>query len=107
MSTFDDREKGFERKYIHDQEIAFKINAKRNKLLGLWAAALLGKHGADADAYAKEVAMADLGGDENHKTLIKKLLHDFKAADIAVTEKEILVEMERLLPEAQKKVLGN
>jgi hypothetical protein len=59
MPTFDDREKGFEAKYSHDQELNFKITVRRNKLLGLWAAELLGKTGADADAYAKEVIASD------------------------------------------------
>jgi hypothetical protein len=53
MTTFDDREKAFEKKYEHDQELQFKVNTRRNKLLGLWAAGLLGKSGADAEAYAK------------------------------------------------------
>ncbi len=59
MPSFDDREKGFEAKYSHDQELNFKITVRRNKLLGLWAAGLLGKSGADADAYAKEVIASD------------------------------------------------
>ena len=56
MSTFDKREDGFEKKFVHDEELRFKANARRNKLLGLWAAGLLGKSGADADAYAQEKA---------------------------------------------------
>ena len=59
MPSFDDREKGFEAKYSHDQELNFKITVRRNKLLGLWAADLLGKSGADAEAYAKEVVASD------------------------------------------------
>ena len=54
MTTFDDREKAFEAKYEHDEQLKFKVTARRNKLLGLWAAGLLGKTGADAEAYAKE-----------------------------------------------------
>ncbi len=59
MSTFDKREDGFEKKFVHDEELRFKANARRNKLLGLWAAGLLGKSGADADAYAQEVIASD------------------------------------------------
>ncbi len=67
MSTFDQREKDFERKFAHDEELRFKATARRNKLLGLWAAEKLGKSGADADAYAKEVVAADFeeAGDED------------------------------------------
>lgn len=67
MSTFDDRENAFENKFAHDAEMQFKAEARRNKLLGLWAADLLGKSGADAEAYAKEVIKADFeeAGDED------------------------------------------
>lgn len=67
MSTFDDREKAFEDKFAHDAEMRFKAEARRNKLLGLWAAELLGKSGEDANAYAAEVVKADLqeSGDED------------------------------------------
>ena len=67
MTTFDDRENAFENKFAHDAEMQFKAEARRNKLLGLWAAELLGKSGEDADAYAKEVIKADFeeAGDED------------------------------------------
>ena len=67
MSTFDDREKAFEDKFAHDAEMRFKAEARRNKLLGLWAAELLGKSGEDANAYAAGVVKADLqeSGDED------------------------------------------
>ena len=67
MSTFDDREHAFEAKFAHDAEMQFKAEARRNKLVGLWAADLLGKAGADADAYAAEVIKADFEepGDED------------------------------------------
>jgi hypothetical protein len=59
MTTFNDREKGFENKFAHDAEMQFRAVARRNRLLGLWAAALLGKSGSDADDYAREVVKAD------------------------------------------------
>jgi hypothetical protein len=59
MTTFDKREEGFEKKFAHDEELKFKAYARRNKLLGLWAAEQLGKSGAEAEAYAKEVVLAD------------------------------------------------
>lgn len=67
MSAFDDREDAFEKKYAHDAEIQFKVEARRNKLLGLWAASLLGKSGDDASAYAAEVVKSDFeeAGDED------------------------------------------
>jgi hypothetical protein len=67
MTTFDDRENAFESKYAHDAEMQFRAEARRNKLLGLWAAELLGKVGEDAQAYAKEVVKADFeeAGDED------------------------------------------
>ena len=79
MTTFDDREKAFEAKYEHDEQLKFKVTARRNKLLGLWAAGLLGKTGADAEAYAKEVVMADFEkpGDSD---VIDKLMKDLAAA---------------------------
>ena len=65
-TSFDEREKGFEKQFAHDEELRFKAVARRNKMLGLWAAGVLGKSGADAEAYAKDVLLAefDTGGDE-------------------------------------------
>jgi len=67
MTTFDDRENAFEKKFAHDAEMTFKAEARRNKLLGLWAAALMGKSDEDATAYAREVIAADFAeaGDED------------------------------------------
>jgi hypothetical protein len=67
VSTFDDRENAFENKFAHDAEMQFKAEARRNKLLGLWAAELMGKTGVDATAYAREVIAADFeeAGDED------------------------------------------
>ncbi|WP_298921518.1 DUF1476 domain-containing protein [uncultured Roseobacter sp.] len=67
MTTFDDRENAFENKFAHDAEMQFKAEARRNKLLGLWAAELLGKSGDDAENYAKEVIRSDFeeAGDED------------------------------------------
>ena len=59
MTTFDDRQKTFEKKFERDQDLQFKVNARRNKLLGLWAAGVMGKSGTEAEGYAKEVVVAD------------------------------------------------
>ncbi len=105
MSSFDDREKGFENKYAHDEELAFKANARRNKLLGLWAAEKLGKTGADAEQYAKDVVASDfesIGSDD----VVEKLMKDFTHAGVALTAAEIHAQMEMLLPIARKQIEG-
>jgi hypothetical protein len=75
MSTFDDRENAFEAKYAHDAEMTFKANARCNKLLGLWAAELLGKSGDDAAAYAKEVVVSDME-EAGHEDVVRKVAGD-------------------------------
>ena len=82
MTTFDKREEGFEKKFAHDEELRFKANARRNKMLGLWAAEKLGISGDAANAYAKEVVMADFeeGGDHD---VFKKVRKDFDAKGVA------------------------
>ena len=97
MSTFGDREKAFENKFAHDQELRFKAEARRNKLLGLWAAEKLGK--ADAAAYAAEVVASDFeeAGDED---VFRKLHADFDAAGVSVSDEELRNRMFELLAEA-------
>lgn len=105
MTTFDDREKSFEKKFQHDQEIQFKVNARKNKLLGLWAAGLLGKAGADAESYAKDVVMADFEkpGDSD---VIHKLMKDLAAAGKPMEDHTIRKQGERLMVEAKKQVMA-
>ncbi len=104
MTTFDDREKAFEAKYEHDQDLKFKVNARRNKLLGLWAAGLLGKTGADAEAYAKEVVMADFEkpGDSD---VMHKLMTDLAAAGKPMDEHAIRKQSEHLADDAKKQIM--
>lgn len=104
MTSFDDREKAFEKKFEKDQEIQFKVNARRNKLLGLWAAGLMGKSGADAEAYAKEVVMADFEkpGDSD---VMAKLVKDLAAAGKPTEEHTIRKQSERLVEDAKKQVM--
>lgn len=96
MTTFDKREEGFEKKFALDEEQKFKAEARRNKLLGLWAAEKLGKSGADAEAYAKEVVAADFeeAGDSD---VLRKLVTDFGTKGITVSESEIRVKMGELM----------
>src|SRR6476620_8971523 len=84
MTTFDQRKDAYENKFAHDEELRFKATARRNKLLGLWAAEKLGKSGADADAYAKSVVVADFeeAGEED---VVRKVKNDFTLAGVAVT----------------------
>ncbi|MCI4646512.1 MAG: DUF1476 domain-containing protein [Hyphomonadaceae bacterium] len=104
MSTFDDRERAEEAKYALDQETQFKVMARRNKLLGLWAADLMGKTGAEAEAYAKEVVLSDLeeAGDED---VFRKVRGDFDSAGIDRTDKQIREQMAELLPVAREAIL--
>ncbi len=75
MSTFDEREDAFEKKYAHDADMQFKADARRNKLLGLWAAELLGKSGDDADTYAVEVVKSDFE-EAGHEDVFRKVSAD-------------------------------
>ena len=105
MSTFDERQKGFENKFKHDQETAFKVNARRNKLLGLWAAKQMGLAGAAADDYAKTVVMADMekAGDDD---VLQKVLQDLTGKGVAVTPHRVRAEMDSLLAEARRQIVG-
>ena len=104
MTTFNEREKAFEKKYEHDQDLKFKVNARRNKLLGLWAAGLMGKSGADAEAYAKEVVLADYEkpGDSD---VIEKLVKDLAAAGKPMEDHTIRKQAERLAAEAKEQLM--
>ena len=106
MTTFDEREQGFERKFAHDEELAFKTTARRNKLFGLWAAEKLGKTGAEAEAYAKEVVLADFEV-EGDLDLVTKVVKDFEKAGIAIDGTAIEQELLRLKPIARQQITGS
>ena len=103
MTTFDDRKDSFERKFALDEELRFKATARRNKLLGLWAAGQLGKSGADAETYAKTVVMADFqeAGDED---VLRKVRGDLEAAGKAIPDSELRRQMTELLAQAVQEV---
>lgn len=103
MSGMSDREKAFENKFAHDQELRFKAEARRNKLLGLWAGGLLGK--ADVDAYAKEVVAADFeeAGDAD---VLRKVSGDLKAGGVAISDEEIRAKMQEFLAQAVAQIQG-
>lgn len=103
MSGIDDREKAFESKFAHDEALRFKAEARRNKLLGLWAAEKLGKTGDDAETYAKEVIRSDFEepGDED---VFRKIRSDFDAAGIDQSDHQIRRTMEELMATAKQQV---
>jgi hypothetical protein len=104
MSGMGDREKAFENKFAHDEALKFKAEARRNRLLGLWAAEKLGKSGADADAYAKEVIRSDFAepGDDD---VFRKIRADFDAKGIDQSDHQIRRAMEELMATARQQVM--
>ena len=102
MTTFDDRENAFEAKYAHDAEMQFKADARRNKLLGLWAAELLGKTGEDAAAYAREVIKSDFE-EAGHEDVFRKVAGDLGSK---ADEATIRAKMAELLAEAKAQVMN-
>lgn len=103
MTTFDKREEGFEKKFALDEELMFKAAARRNKLLGLWAAEKLGLSGADAEAYAKSVVMADFqeAGDDD---VFRKIKADLEAKSVGVPDDQIRRNMDELMATAVQQI---
>ncbi|MEM8695405.1 MAG: DUF1476 domain-containing protein [Pseudomonadota bacterium] len=104
MADFKDREKGFENKFAHDQEMQFRITARRNRLVGEWAAGLMGLTAEETDAYAKAVVQADFeeAGDED---VIRKVLGDLVAADQDVDDAAIRTKLEEMTVEARRQLI--
>ena len=105
MTTFDEREKAFEHKYEHDQELQFKTNSRRNKLLGLWAAGLMGKTGDEAESYAREIVIADFDK-PGHDDVIERLVRDLAAAGKPTEARTIVKQSELLLTEARRQIMN-
>ncbi len=105
MTTFDDRERAFEAKFAHDQEMQFKIVARRNRLLGLWAAKQMGLSDVEADTYASEVIRAEFedAGDEE---VVKKLLGDLTSAGVECDEARIREALEHKNVEARRQMMA-
>ena len=103
MTTFDKREEGFEKKFALDEEQKFKAEARRNRLLGLWAAEKLGKTGDEASAYAKEVVAADFeeAGDGD---VLRKVASDFAGKGVAISEADVRAKMSELMAVAAAQV---
>ncbi len=105
MTTFNDREKAFEDKYKHDQELQFRVEVRRNKLLGLWVAELLGKAGDEAEAYAKEVVASDFE-EPGDADLVRKIMGDMGQAGAELSEHRLRKQMDELLVEAKEQVMN-
>jgi hypothetical protein len=104
MTTFDDREKGFETKFARDEEMAFRIVARRNRLLGEWAARLMGLTEVEGEAYSKEIIRAEFeeAGDED---VIRKLLGDLTAAGVEIDEAKIREAMAHKEVDARRQLI--
>ena len=103
MTTFEDREKGFERKFAHDEELKFRATARRNKLLGLWAAEKLGLAGDEAQTYAREIVKADLA-EPGEEDVFRKVRSDFDAKGIAESDHQIRRMMGELMAAAVSQI---
>jgi len=106
MTTFDDRERAFENKFARDEEMAFRVVARRNKLLGQWAATLMKLTPEETDAYSKAVVQADFeeAGDED---VVRKLLGDLTAAGVEVDEAAVRRAIEEQTVEARRQLMGS
>ena len=104
MTTFDEREQAFESKFAHDQEMAFRVTARRNRLVGQWAAALMGLTPEETDRYAKAVVQADFeeAGDED---VVRKLYGDLTAAGVEVEEADVRKAIEDRMVEARRQLM--
>jgi hypothetical protein len=104
MSSFNDRERAFESKFAHDEDMKFRVIARRNRLLGEWAARLMGLSEAEADSYAKDVVRADFeeAGDDD---VIRKVLGDLTAANVEVDEAKIREQLDHKTVEARRQMI--
>jgi hypothetical protein len=96
MTTFDKREDAFEKQFAHDEELKFKATARRNKMLGLWAAEKLGLTGADAESYAKSVVLSDFEEHGDHD-VVRKIRKDFDAKGVAQSDHQISRTMNEMM----------
>lgn len=103
MSTFDDRQDRFEQEYKHNADLQFRVEARRNKLLGLWAAEKLGKSGSDAEEYAKTVVLADLD-EPGEEDVFRKVRADLDSASTSVSDDEIRGQMAALMATAKEQI---
>jgi hypothetical protein len=105
MSTFDNREESFEKRFVHEQELQFRAEARRNKLFGLWAAEKLGKTGAEAEAYAEALVTAETAANAD-ELVFSKVKADFAAAGVEQSDHQIRRTLDELLEKAKAEVKG-
>jgi len=105
MTTFDERERAFEAKFAHDEEMKFRLVARRNRLLGTWAAGLMGLSDVESDAYAKDVVRAEFeeAGDED---VIRKLLGDLTSAGVEIDDSTIREQLGHKADEARRQLMA-
>ena len=103
MTTFDEREQGYEAKFAHDQDVEFKAHARRNRLLGLWAAELMGLQKQHLEDYAKAVVKSDFEnpGDED---VLRKVFEDLKGAGVQIGERDVRLRMDELMAIAREQI---
>jgi hypothetical protein len=103
MTTFDERERGFENKFVHDQDVEFRAVARRNRMLGVWAAGLMGLEGSHVEEYAKAVVKSDFEqpGEED---VLRKVAKDLSGAGLKVTEGAVRGKMDELLAVARDQI---
>ncbi len=103
MSTFDQREDSFEKRFVHDEELRFRAEARRNKLLGLWAAEKLGKSAAEAQAYAETLVAAEVSADADER-VVAQVKKDFEAAGVDQSEHQIRRTMDEMFAKAKAEI---
>ena len=103
MTTFDEREQGYEAKFAHDQDVEFKAHARRNRLLGLWAGELMGLQKQHLEDYAKAVVKSDFEqpGDDD---VLRKVFEDLKGSGVSVTERDVRLRMDELMAMAREQI---
>jgi hypothetical protein len=104
MTTFDNREKEFEARFKHDQDLRFKVTARRNRMLGLWAAERMGLIGEAAQTYAKEIVEAEFGGGDRH--VIEKIVADLAAKGEAATEAQVRFQLDHMATRARQEIMN-
>ena len=105
MNKFDERQKGFEKKYVRDEELKFKVDARRNKYLGVWVAEKLGLSGDAVQGYTSEVLKSDLE-EEGDMDVFRKVRKDFDDKKISISDDELRQSMDQFLLQAKEEIIG-
>ncbi|WP_207461784.1 DUF1476 domain-containing protein [Azospirillum sp. SYSU D00513] len=105
MTLFDEREQAFENQFSHDQDLMFRVRVRRDRLAGLWAAGLLGKRGAEAESYARDLVEADVGTAGPHDVM-ERLSRDLHERGVGLTERQMAKELSRISAEARRQVMA-